>query len=145
MLFVFNNAINYFLAPMVAKAIGKFGERAILFVEYGSLIIIFTAYAYCPYRWLVAMLYILDHITFNGSMAIRTYFHKIAAPEDIASSTAVSFTINHIAAVVLPVVGGYLWIVHPTIPFLGGAVLSVFSLVVVWFMHPKSKLAKIEK
>ncbi len=145
LLFVFNNAINYFLAPMVAKAIGKFGERAILFVEYGSLIIIFTAYAYCPYRWLVAMLYILDHITFNGSMAIRTYFHKIAAPEDIASSTAVSFTINHIAAVVLPVVGGYLWIVHPTIPFLGGAVLSVFSLVVVWFMHPKSKLAKIEK
>ncbi len=134
LLFVFNNAINYFLAPLIAKSIRKFGERPILFIEYGSLIIIFTAYAYCPYRWLVALLYILDHITFNGSMAIRTYFHKIAAPEDIASSTAVSFTINHIAAVILPVVGGYLWLIHPTYPFLGGVVLSAFSLIVAGFV-----------
>ncbi len=138
LLFIFNNAINYFLAPFVAKSIRKFGERPILFAEYGSLIFIFTAYAYCPYRWLVAVLYVLDHISFNGSMAIRTYFHKIAAPEDIASSTAVSFTINHIAAVILPVVGGYLWLIHPTIPFLGGTVLSVFSLLVATFVKKKS-------
>jgi len=44
---------------------------------------------------------------------------------------AVGFTINHIAAVVLPVIGGLLWIVDYRIPFLGGALLSLVSLILV--------------
>ncbi len=136
-LFVFNNIINYFAAPLVAKAIRRFGERAILRCEYGTLIVIFVAYAFCPYKWLVAVLYVLDHITFNGSMAIRTYFQKIASRKDISSSTAVSFTINHVAAVVLPVVGGYLWMIDYRIPFVCGAFLGLISLVMAQFVKPK--------
>ncbi len=135
LLFVLNNAINFFLAPLVAKAIKRFGERPILSIEYGSLIIIFLFYAYCPYKWVVAFLYILDHITFNGAMAIRTYFHKIANPEDIASGTAVSFTINHIAAVILPIVGGYLWMINPSLPFVVGSILGVVSFIVTRFVR----------
>ena len=36
-------------------------------------------------------------------MALKTYFQKISAPEDIAPTAAVAFTINHVAAVFLPV------------------------------------------
>ena len=133
-LFVVNNVINYFVTPLVAKAINRFGERKILTCEYASLIVIFTAYAFCPYKSIVMLLYILDHISFNGAMAIRTYFQKIADPKDIASSTAVSFTINHIAAVVLPVVGGYLWMIDYKIPFLLGTGLSVMSLILAQFV-----------
>ena len=136
-LFVVNNIINYFVTPLIAKAIKQYGERLILTIEYASLIIIFTAYAYSGNKWIIMMFYILDHISFNGAMAIRTYFHKIADPKDILSSTAVSFTINHIAAVILPVVGGYLWMLDYKIPFFVGTGLSLLSLIAVQFIRIK--------
>ncbi len=131
LLFVTNNAINYFLSPLIGKAIIRFGERKVLSLEYFSLIFIFIAYAYTQSAYLVAGLYILDHIFFNFSIAIRTYFQKVGDPRDIAPSMAVGFTINHIAAVVIPAVGGLLWMINYRIPFLGGAALSVVSLLAV--------------
>jgi len=130
-LFVINNVINYFLSPLIGKAIIRFGERPVLSVEYGSLVLIFVLYAYVDQRWLVAVLYIFDHIFFNFSIAIRTYFQKVGDPKDIAPSMAVGFTINHIAAVVIPAIGGLLWMVDYKIPFLAGAVMSLISLAAV--------------
>ncbi len=130
-LFVINNLVNYFLSPLIGKSIIRFGERKILSLEYFSLIFIFLAYATVESKTLVAILYILDHIFFNFAIAIRTYFQKVGDPKDIASSMAVGFTINHIAAVVLPFVGGLLWIVDYRIPFVCGAILSIISLAAV--------------
>ncbi|MCP3175958.1 MFS transporter [Desulfuromonas sp. KJ2020] len=131
LLFVVNNAVNFFLSPAIGRAIVRFGERAILSVEYAGLIVIFLLYATTESRWVVVALYILDHILFNFAIAIRTYFQKIAEPGDIAPSMAVSFTINHIAAVVIPAIGGALWMVDYSIPFVAGAVMSLISLVAV--------------
>jgi hypothetical protein len=130
-LFVINNAVNYFLSPLIGKGIIRFGERKILSLEYFSLIFIFSAYAVVQTKLLAAMLYILDHIFFNFSIAIRTYFQKIGDPKDIAPTMAVGFTINHIAAVVLPVLGGVLWMMDYRIPFIMGAGLSFISLAAV--------------
>jgi hypothetical protein len=130
-LFVINNAINYFLSPMIGRAIIRFGERKVLSLEYFSLIFIFLAYAMVQSKALVAILYIMDHIFFNFSMAIRTYFQKVADPRDIAPSMAVGVTINHIAAVVLPAVGGLLWMIDYRIPFVAGSAFSIVSLVAV--------------
>ena len=130
-LFVINNLVNYFLSPLIGKGIIRFGERKILSLEYFSLIFIFLAYATVESKTLVAILYILDHIFFNFAIAIRTYFQKVGDPRDIAPSMAVGFTINHIAAVVLPAIGGLLWIVDYRIPFVCGAILSLISLVAV--------------
>jgi len=130
-LFVINNAINYFLSPLVGKSIVRFGERKVLSLEYFSLIFIFLAYAAVDSKILVSLLYILDHIFFNFAIAIRTYFQKVGDPKDIAPSMAVGFTINHIAAVFLPALGGILWMVDYRIPFLAGAGLSLISLMAV--------------
>jgi hypothetical protein len=130
-LFVINNGINYFLSPLIGKAIIRYGERRVLSLEYASLVIIFIAYAYVTSKWLVAVLYILDHIFFNFSIAIRTYFQKVGDPRDIAPSMAVGFTVNHIAAVVIPAIGGILWMVDYKIPFIAGALMSVVSLIAV--------------
>ena len=130
-LFVINNLINYFLSPMLGKAIIRFGERKVLSLEYSSLIFIFLAYAAVESKTLVALLYILDHIFFNFSIAIRTYFQKIGDPRDIASSMAVGFTINHVAAVFLPAIGGMLWMIDYRIPFVAGACMSLISLIAV--------------
>ena len=130
-LFVVNNAINYYLSPLIGKSIIRFGERKVLSLEYVSLIFIFMAYALTPSKWVVAGLFILDHIFFNFSIAIRTYFQKVGDPRDIAPSMAVGFTINHIAAVFLPAIGGFLWVVDYRIPFFGGAVMAAISLMAV--------------
>lgn len=135
LLFVINNIINYFLSPMIGKAIIRFGERKVLSLEYFSLIFIFIGYAVTESKLTAAGLYILDHIFFNFAIAIRTYFQKIADPRDVAPSMAVSFTINHIAAVFLPVVGGLLWMVDYRIPFIAGAVMSVVSLAATQFIR----------
>lgn len=142
-LFVVNNVVNYFFAPILGKTIVRFGEKRVLTLEYCSLIIIFTAYAFVESRIIVAVLYILDHIFFNFAIAIRTYFQKIAEPKDIAPSMAVSFTINHIAAVVLPAAGGMLWLVSYRIPFIAGAIVSLMSLCVVFFMKGRDEKYKI--
>ena len=130
-LFAVNNVINYYLSPLIGKSIIRFGERKVLSLEYVSLIFIFMAYALTPSKWVVAGLFILDHIFFNFSIAIRTYYQKVGDPRDIAPSMAVGFTINHIAAVFLPAIGGFLWVVDYRIPFFGGAVMAAISLMAV--------------
>ncbi|MGE4298058.1 MAG: MFS transporter [Desulfovibrionaceae bacterium] len=127
-LFVVNNVINWYLSPAIGRAVNRFGERPVLTLEYAALLVIFTGYAFTD-SWLVAgALYVLDHIFFNFALAIRTYFQKIADPADIAPSMAVGFTINHIAAVVIPALGGALWLVDYRIVFLGAAGLAFLSL-----------------
>ena len=130
-LFVVNNVINYYLSPLIGKSIIRFGERRILSLEYFSLFFIFITYALTPSKWVVAALFILDQIFFNFSIAIRTYFQKVGDPRDIAPSMAVGFTINHIAAVFLPALGGFLWVIDYRIPFFGGAVMAAISLMAV--------------
>jgi hypothetical protein len=44
---------------------------------------------------------------------------------------AVGFTINHIAAVALPVAGGLLWLINYKIPFVVGTLLSIASFAAV--------------
>ncbi len=136
-LFILNNLINYFLSPMIGRAIIRFGERKVLTLEYASLIFVFAGYALTGSKWVVGLLYILDHIFFNFAIAIRTYFQRIGDPRDIAPSMAMGFTINHIAAVVLPVIGGLLWIMDYRIPFVLGAFFSLISLVAVQKIPPR--------
>ncbi|MCY3565549.1 MAG: MFS transporter, partial [Gammaproteobacteria bacterium] len=66
---------------------------------------------------------------FAMAIAIKTYFQKIADPADIAATSSISFTINHIAAVVLPAVLGLVWIINYSAVFLIGAVLAGMSLI----------------
>jgi predicted MFS family arabinose efflux permease len=141
LLFVANNAVNFFLSPAIGRAIVRFGERWVLSLEYGGLIGVFLVYAFSDAKWVIVAMYIIDHILFNFSIAIRTYFQKVADPKDIAPSMAVGFTINHIAAVVMPVIGGALWMVDYRIPFVAGALLSLISLIAVQRIPEANKVA----
>ena len=134
-LFVLNNLITWIVSPYIGKAINRFGERKILTLEYVSLIIIFLGYAIFENKFAAAGLYVIDHIFFNFSIGIHTFFQKTADPKDIAPSMAVSFSINHISAVVIPAIGGLLWMLNWKIPFLSGAALAVISLTLVQFIR----------
>jgi predicted MFS family arabinose efflux permease len=127
-LFLVNATLNMLFAARIGRLIGRVGERTALVFEYIGLVGVFVAYAFVENAHLAAGLYIVDHFFFALAIAIKTYFQKIADPADIASSAGVSFTINHIAAVVLPAALGILWLTSPAGVFLVGAGLAGFSL-----------------
>lgn len=143
LLFVLNNVINFFWLPQIAKLIDKLGEKKVLIIEYVGMVFIFLAYAYTNSPIVVGVLYIIDNIFFNFSLALKTYFHKIADKKDIAPSSGVSFTINHIAAVVIPFVGGQLWLFDYRIPFYMASVLGLLSVVLSLKIPSKKDLEVI--
>ncbi len=133
LLFV-NSILNIFFAPMIGKFIAKFGERITLKFEYLGLMIVFISYAYVENIYIVYALYIMDHLLFSMAIALKTYFQKIANPKDLASASAVSFSINHIAAVFLPALLGFLWLYSPTLVFITGASIAMLSFILSFFI-----------
>ena len=131
LLFLINYAFNWLFAEKIGQLIGKFGERKALTLEYLGLIFVFIAYGIVDNPTLAAGLYILDHMFFAMAIAISTYFQKIADPKDMASSAGVSFTINHIAAVVIPAALGMVWIWSHSLVFYIGACFALASLIAV--------------
>lgn len=123
-----SSSITSYIAPKIGKAIKRFGEKRVLQIEYILLMAIFTSYAFVDSLYLAMFLYVADHLVFSLSFALKTYFHKIARPEDISSTTSVSFTINHIAAVFLPVVLGLIWVGSSSTVFLIGTGIAFTSL-----------------
>ncbi len=127
-LFLLNGAFNMVLAPRIGALIVRFGERKALILEYAGLILVFATYAFVTNATLAASLYVIDHAFFAIAIAIKTYFQKIADPADIAPTAGVAFTINHIAAVFIPVLFGLIWLVSPAAVFLAGAAMAAVSL-----------------
>ena len=120
--------INTFIAAPIGRWVNHVGERAALCFEYIGLVGVFVAYAFVQTGEMAAVLYVVDHLFFSMAIAINTYFQKIADPRDIAATAGVSFTINHIAAVVIPVGLGLVWLSSPKTVFLLGAGMAVVSL-----------------
>ena len=131
-LFIINYLVNIFVAPLMGIFVNYYGERIALSFEYFGLTLIFLAYGGVYFfGWgagIAMILYVLDHLFFGLAFAQKTYFQKIADPSEIASTAAVVFTINHIPAVFLPVVLGYIWIVSPGLVFIIATCLAFCSL-----------------
>ena len=126
-LLILNSILNMYLAPKIGKFISNFGERLTLRVEYLGLMIIFISYAFVENIYIACGLFIIDHLLFSMAIALKTYFQKIANPKDIASASAVSFTINHVAAVVLPFMLGLVWLYSHILVFIIGAFIALLS------------------
>ncbi|MEE8365151.1 MAG: MFS transporter [Gammaproteobacteria bacterium] len=129
MLFLINGVLTIYLAPRIGRLVSYWGEKRTLTLEYAGLIVIFSCYAIAESAIFASMLYILDHFFFAMAIALKSYLKKIADPADIAATAGVSFSINHIAAVILPFALGLVWIVSPPLVFIAGALIAVMSLV----------------
>ncbi|MGF1901085.1 MFS transporter [Aliivibrio sifiae] len=127
LLFLANYVFNWLFAKKIGRWIGVIGERKALMFEYTGLICVFVGYAIVQTSEMAAALYIIDHLFFALALAIKTYFQKIADPADMASTAGVAFTINHIAAVIIPVSFGLIWLVSPAAVFYVGAVMALMS------------------
>jgi hypothetical protein len=127
-IFVLNYALTFLTNRYISRAINVYGERVVLSLESASLFVLFLGYAFIENVWVAVMLYVLDSIFFNFSIGLNTFLQKSADAGDLAQSTAVGFTINHISAVIIPLIGGSLWLLNWKLPFIIGACLSAVSL-----------------
>ena len=145
-LYLINLILNIALAPLLGRAVARYGERNALAVEYFGLAVVFFAYGgIYIFGWgilIAASLYILDHLFFALALAIKTYFQKIADPQDIAATAAVAFTINHIAAIFLPVSLGFLWLISPFLVFCTAGTLAICSLVLALLIPREPRKGK---
>ncbi|MEZ9229717.1 MFS transporter [Vibrio amylolyticus] len=128
LLFLINYLFNFLFAKKIGRFIGIVGERKALVFEYIGLIFVFVGYGLVQSAEWAAALYVIDHLFFALALAIKTYFQKIADPADMASTAGVAFTINHIAAVVIPVTFGFIWLISPSSVFYIGACMAGISL-----------------
>jgi predicted MFS family arabinose efflux permease len=133
-------AINLVAGPLFGRLIARVGERATIILENLSLIVVFVGYAITTSGAVAGALFVLDGVFFTLTIAQRTYFQKIADPADIAPTASVAFTINHIAAVAIPVFFGRLWIQDPSLVFQVGAGIATASLALAFLVprHPEA-------
>lgn len=134
LLLLITYAINTLAAPRLGAAIARFGERRTVMFENISLIFVFLGYATTNSAVLAAFLFITDGVFFTLTIAQRTYFQKIADPADIAPTAGVAFTINHIAAVFIPAVFGFIWLWNPSAVFAIGCGIASISLILAFLI-----------
>ena len=160
LLFLINSLIGTYFHQAFGKIVARFGERRVLIFNFVVLTGVFLGYALIPmvrslrsptFRmpgvafgdWvlfpsfpatpallILLGLFITDHILFGFSIALQSYFQKIALrPEDITPNISVGPTINHIAAVVVPVIGGVVWEqIGAQYTFFAGVLIVLVSL-----------------
>ncbi len=108
-LFFVSNVVTIYTNSFMGGLVERWGERVVLAGSSFILIFIFSGYAYIGWLPLLAVLYVVDNILFGSSIALQSYARKIADKADLTSCISFSVTINHISAVILPVLGGVIW------------------------------------
>jgi predicted MFS family arabinose efflux permease len=136
-LFLVNNLVNVYASQLVGKLVGRWGERLMLSIAFGTLALVFLGYAYVTYLWALFALFVVDNVMFGFNLALTTYFQKIAvSQEEITSNVSAEQTINHIAAILIPLVGGSVWeLFGSQAPFLVGVGIVLVALVLVQAMR----------
>ncbi len=145
MLMVINAIVGIIGAPLIGRLIDRVRERRILLVSYSLLILVFALYGSVhlapkavgmPVLWvfpILCVLYCLDNLLYLSTLCLTTYVQRIAGPEDLMPTLSMGVTMNHVAAVLVPLIGGYLWMrfSYP-IMFVAGGIVVLLS---IFFVH----------
>jgi len=142
-----NTTISALGYPLIGRLVDRIGERRILSITFGSLIVVFLGYAFVKDVRVLYALFILDNLLFGCNLALTTYLRKISVSrEELTSNLAAQQTINHVSAVILPVVGGVIWLQFGSqAPFLVGVGIAVVSLIVAQWIRIRGSGEPVEE
>jgi predicted MFS family arabinose efflux permease len=144
LLFLINHIVNSYALPLVGRLVSRVGERSVLTVSFTVLIAIFLGYAFISYLPVLYILFVLNNLMFGcDGLALPSYFQKIAlSQEEITGNVSAEQTINHIAAIAVPVLGGTIWeLLGFQAPFLFGASIVFVALVLTQWIRIPIKVA----
>jgi MFS family permease len=120
--------IAYVASPWVGRLIDRVGERRVLVFYFGAITLVFVGYATIPSRPVLYALFVADSVFFTLAMALTTYVNRIAPPAEHTPTLSMGVAMNHVAAVVMPFVGGILWTYGYKWTFLAGAAAAALSI-----------------
>jgi MFS family permease len=109
LLSLINAVLSTLTAPVMGRFVDRHGERKPLTIYAIGICLVFVGYATIPHAFWLYGLYIVDNVLFTFSIGFSTYLHRIARPGELTPSFAMGTTMNHVAAVSLPILGAWLW------------------------------------
>jgi predicted MFS family arabinose efflux permease len=131
--------IGYFTSPRVGKLIDRVGERRILTFYFSCLMLFFLGYALVENVYVLYGLFVVDSAFFVFAMALTTYVNRIAPPEEHTPTLSMGVAMNHVAAVSMPLVGGFAWkYLGYSWTFAFGAMAAAISVFVARRIPPRS-------
>ena len=141
-----NQLLITLTASWVGRLVDRHGERRMLSLSYIGLFFVFMGYAFVDHRPTLYALYCIDNLILFGGIALTTYLHKIAPEEDLKPTLSMGVTMNHVAAVLAPLVGGIAWkLFGYEVIFVSGALLALVSLVVSQWVRPETPPAGLAR
>jgi MFS family permease len=125
-----NAVLTILFAPIIGREIDKRGERGPLTFYSIGLIVVFLGYATIRTVGALVALFLIDNVLFSFGVGFTTYLNRIAEPNEITPCLSMGVTMNHIAAVTVPVGGAWLWMHYHDyqLPFWVGVVIATISL-----------------
>ena len=108
-LMMINNLVNMFGYPIVGKMADKYGEKVILRTCYTLLIFVYIGYAYIKVPAILYLMYILDNVFYLSSLCLSSYVKKLCGPNELLTTLSTGQSFNHLAACIVPIVGGLIW------------------------------------
>lgn len=118
-------------APAIGKIVDKRGEKGPLTFYAIGLIVVFLGYATIQKRWALEALFLIDNVLFSFGVGFTTYLHRIVRKNELTPCLAMGTTMNHIAAVTVPLGGAFLWQQSQNyqLPFWVGVTIATISLI----------------
>lgn len=142
-LMLINQVLVALTGPLMGQMVDNWGERKMLSASYIGLALVFFGYAVIQDRPTLYVLFCIDNLIFFGGIALTTYIYKITPEEDLKPTLSMGVTMNHIAAVIAPLVGGVAWYyLGYQVIFFSGSALAIISLIVSQKVDPEGILAR---
>ncbi|MDR3691489.1 MAG: hypothetical protein P4L46_19065 [Fimbriimonas sp.] len=104
-----NSVLIALTAPRIGKLVDKIGEKGPLTFYSIGLILVFLGYSTFQNVGALYALFLLDNILFSFGVGFTVYLHRIVRPGEMTPCLAMGTTMNHIAAVTVPIGGAILW------------------------------------
>lgn len=138
-----NNLINIFGYPIIGKLADKIGERTILQISYFCLIFVYFGYAFGKDVRILYLMYILDNIFYLSTICLTTYVKKLSDNNELLTALSTGQTFNHLAACVVPIIGGLAWEKWGySFTFIGSTVIVIISMFYASFVPKKQQQIK---
>ena len=132
---------GWWASPRIGRVIDRIGERPVLMFYYATLVVFFCGYAFVHNKYLLWGVFLLDNTFFALAMALTTYVRHIAPASEHTPTLSMGVAMNHVAAVAMPLVGGYVWkYVNYKWTFAIGAIAAAVSILAASSLPIRKKL-----
>lgn len=133
--------VSMTIGPWIGRQIDQRGVRRILEVANVGYILALMGYGFADNAIIAIACYVIYSFIFPLSyIGSSTYLRQIAPPEELAPSLAMGVTMQHVAAIVVPLAAGYILnFVGYQIPFIIACVFAASTFFVTRRLSPDTQ------